>query len=180
MNENKVKLAAIEDLSIREPEEGKTYIVFRSVDPKSINSKYVICIYRSCSWIPYLLADFHWRDITGIPVTKDDKWINISDAFESFEEPVEPSCDDPIQNRLAGIEKTIEELAKKFEEFKKSESPAQYPLQPIQPYTPYIPTPIYPDPMQPQVWYSIGTGAPCLKPGEITCTYNYVPSQENK
>lgn len=183
----KVKLAAIEDLSIRKPEEGKTYVVFRDVEPNSTSSKYSICVYREGNWIPEIISNMHWPGFVGVPVTDADKWINIDDAFAPMvdEMSVRDAIDiekDP-NNELEGIKKIIEDHERRLNQL---ETPHTNPLQPTiptpyTPYVPYTPYPATPGPVwPPEIWYSIGTGTPYLKPGEVTCTYNYVPSKENK
>lgn len=190
MNVN-VKLAAIEDLSIRKPEEGKTYVVFRDVETDSRTSKYNICVYRAGNWIPEIISDMHWPGFDGIPVTDKDMWINIDDAFASVpvadDAPQEKPVDDTIgvqkdpNNELEGIKKIVEDHERRLQQLERSNTnplqpaiPAPYP-----PYTPYTPYPATPGPVwPPEIWYS--TGSPYIKPGEITCTYNYVPSKENK
>lgn len=190
MNVN-VKLAAIEDLSIRKPEEGKTYVVFRDVETDSRTSKYNICVYRAGNWIPEFVSDIRWPGFEGIPVTDKDKWINIDDAFTSVpvademsqEKPVDDAIDVPkeLNNELDSIKKTIDDHERRIQQL---EIPHTNPIQPVipapyPPYTPYAPGitgPTWP----PEIWYTIGTGTPYIKPGEITCTYSYVPSKENK
>lgn len=187
MNVN-VKLAAIEDLSIRKPEEGKTYVVFRDVETNSKISKYSICVYRAGNWIPEIVADMKWPGFEGIPVTDMDKWINIDDAFapaadeapEEKEKPVDGTTDyvlSEMKRHIENHEQRLQQLERSNTSPLQPAIPAPYP--PYSPYTPYVP--VTPGPTwPPEIWYSIGTGAPYLKPGEITCTYNYVPSKENK
>lgn len=179
----KVKFAAIEDLSIRKPEEGKTYVVFRDVEPNSKTSKYSICVYMAGNWIPEIIANMHWPGFEGIPVTDMDKWINIDDAFapEVDETQQEKPVDGTNDYVLNEMKRHIENHEQRLQQLERSNTsplqpaiPAPYP--PYSPYTPYPITPVCP----PEIWYSIGTGAPYIKPGEITCTYNYVPSKENK
>lgn len=185
MNMNKAKLAFVEDLSIRKPEEGKTYVVFRDVETDSKTSKYNICVYRAGNWIPEIVSDIRWPGFEGIPVTDNDKWINIDDAFAPAvdEMPVHDTIDiqKDSNNELDGIKKIIDDHERRIQQL---EIPHVNPIQPViptphPPYTTYVP--VTPGPTwPPEIWYTIGTGTPYIKPGEITCTYSYVPSKENK
>lgn len=172
----KVKLAAVEDLSISKPEEGKTYVVFRDVETDSRISKYSICVYKDGNWVPEIIYRTHWPNFVGIPVADVDKWINIDDAFGPTDDTIDVQKDS--NNELVDIKKIIDDHEMRIQQLERSNTnslqlPTSYP-----PYTPYAP--VTPGPVCPSGFvYSICTGTPYFKPGEITYTYN-VPSNENK
>ena len=194
MKQNRIPLTPVLNMDIQMPVEGKMYLVYRNAENAAPAS---ICAFHDGCWIPQTIWE-HMNDtllatFKGVPVCKEDMYISIEAAFSPRPEAddandltlkptdseiqagIEGTHDETLEEKVNRLETELKYVQKKVDELQAKQyvgNPLQPWIAPVTPATPGYPTPspypAVPDyPWPGQIWYT--TGAPQIKPGEITC-----------
>lgn len=84
-NSQKIKMAFVENMMFRKPENGHTYVVYRKHELTG-EPTYSICIYMDGNWIPEVIKSMNIPNFNGIPACDDDMWIDLEVAFMPLDE----------------------------------------------------------------------------------------------